>query len=61
MPYINVKVGGQLTTKQKQEIAHEFSQTLFKVAQKNPQTTYIVFDEVSRDCWAVGDKLLSQS
>lgn len=61
MPYINVKVGGKLTTEQKQEIATQFSQTLFNIAQKNPKTTYIVFDEVSRDCWAVGDKLLSQS
>lgn len=60
MPYINLKVGGKLTLEQRKAIAKEFSATLEKVAGKDPKTTYIVFDEVERDCWAVGGNLLSE-
>lgn len=59
MPYINVKVAGPLTKEQKTKIAEKFSLALKEVAGKEPSTTYIVFDEVSRENWAVGEKLLS--
>jgi 4-oxalocrotonate tautomerase len=61
MPYINVKVAGPLTAEQKKEIAREFSGTLERVAGKKPSTTYIVFDEVDRENWAVGGALLSET
>ena len=60
MPYINVKVAGNLTVEQKKEIAGRFSSALYDVAGKNPSTTYIVFEEVDLENWAVGDKLLSE-
>ncbi|EPG73979.1 4-oxalocrotonate tautomerase family enzyme [Leptospira fainei serovar Hurstbridge str. BUT 6] len=58
MPYVNVKVAGPLTKEQKQTIVKEFTETLRKVAAKPPETTYIVIDEVSRENWAAGGKLL---
>ena len=58
MPYINVKVAGSLTKEQKEKIAKEFTETLEKVADKPKAHTYVVFDEVARENWAVGDKLL---
>ncbi|PKA16621.1 tautomerase family protein [Leptospira haakeii] len=58
MPYINLKVAGPLTKEQKQKITKEFTETLTKVAAKPPESTYIVIDEVSRENWAVGGKLL---
>ena len=58
MPYINVKVAGKLTKEQKQEIANQFTETLEKVANKPKDHTYVVIDEVERENWAVGDKLL---
>lgn len=58
MPYINVKVAGELTIEQKRTIADEFSQTMFKVTGKPKQNCYIVFDEVSRDNWAKGADIL---
>nr|WP_244288664.1 4-oxalocrotonate tautomerase family protein [Leptospira dzoumogneensis] len=58
MPYINLKVAGPLTKEQKQQISKEFSETLAKVAARPPESTYIVIDEVSRENWAVGGKLL---
>ncbi|MDP8266640.1 MAG: 4-oxalocrotonate tautomerase family protein [Candidatus Aceula meridiana] len=58
MPYINVKVAGPLTKKQKQQIADQMSETLLKVANKPKEHTYVVIDEVKRENWGVGDKLL---
>jgi len=58
MPYINVKVAGKLNREQKEEIAKQFTETLEKVANKPKDHTYVVIDEVDRENWAVGDKLL---
>ena len=58
MPYINLKVAGKLTRQQKEAIAREFAETLEKIAQKPKDATYLVIDEVERENWAKGDKLL---
>jgi 4-oxalocrotonate tautomerase len=57
MPYVNLKLIGKLTREQKELIAKEFSETLFKVAGKAKDSTYIVIDEVEPQNWAKGDKL----
>ncbi len=59
MPYVNVKVAGSLTKEQKEEIAKDIVDSLLRVAKKPKDATYVVFDEVSRENWAVGDKLLA--
>lgn len=56
MPYINLKLVGKLTRKQKNKIAKEFSDTLLKVAGKPKESTYLVIDEVDGKNWAKGDK-----
>ncbi|MBN1586560.1 MAG: 4-oxalocrotonate tautomerase family protein [Candidatus Omnitrophica bacterium] len=58
MPYVNVKVAGQLTREQREQIAKEIGETLEKVAGKPSSHTYVVIDEVPRDQWAVGGELL---
>ena len=58
MPYINLRVVGKLSKEQKQAIAKEFSETLERVAGKPKDATYLVIDEVERENWAKGDKLL---
>ena len=58
MPYVSVRVAGKLTREQKTTIAREFAQTLEKVAGKPKDSTYLVFDEVERENWAQGDRLL---
>ena len=58
MPYINLKVAGKLTREQKTAIASQFAETLEKVAGKPKDATYLVIDEVERENWAKGDKLL---
>ncbi len=57
MPYINLRLVGKLTKKQKAEIAREFSETLLRVAGKPKESTYIVIDEVDAKNWAQGDRL----
>jgi 4-oxalocrotonate tautomerase len=59
MPFINVKSAGQLTKEQKAQIAEEISAMLEKVANKPRKYTYIVFEEVEYENWAIAGKLLS--
>ena len=58
MPYISLRVAGKLTREQKAAIAREFAETLEKIAAKPKSSTYLVFDEVERENWAQGEKLL---
>ena len=60
MPYVNVKVAGSLTKEQKAKIAEQITKVLEDVAEKPPSLTYVVIDEVEREDWAVGGKLLSK-
>lgn len=60
MPFVNVKLVGKLTEKQKAEIADQFTKTLEDVAGKPAQYVYVVFDEVKRENWAMAGTLFSQ-
>ncbi len=59
MPYVNVKVAGELTKEQKQKIVEGITKLLEEVAGKPPSATYVVIEEVCRDNWGKGGKLLS--
>ncbi len=61
MPYVNVKVAGKLSKEQKEKIVEGITKVLEEVANKPPSATYIVIDEVDRENWAKGGKLLSDS
>jgi len=56
MPFINLKLVGKLSKKQKIKIAKEFSEVLLKITGKPKKSTYIVIDEVRGENWAQGDK-----
>jgi 4-oxalocrotonate tautomerase len=58
MPYINVKLAGKLDKTQKQEIAKEITDVMQRVANKPASYTYIVFEEVETEDWAIGGNLL---
>lgn len=60
MPYINVKLAGSLTREQKDKIAKEITDTMERIAHKPRSYTYIVFDEVAEENWAVAGELLDQ-
>ncbi len=59
MPYVNVKVVGKLSKEQKQNIAGDISTSLLKHAGKPKDHTYVVFDEVAGENWAIGEKLFA--
>ncbi|MDR3162901.1 MAG: tautomerase family protein [Helicobacteraceae bacterium] len=46
MPYINIKLAGELSIEQKREIAKEVSAVIDRVTGKPCRSCYIVFDEV---------------
>ncbi|HLD08468.1 MAG TPA: 4-oxalocrotonate tautomerase family protein [Methylophilaceae bacterium] len=58
MPYINVKLAGSLTREQKAKIAEEITDTMERIAHKPKSYTYIVFDEVEMEDWAIAGKPL---
>jgi 4-oxalocrotonate tautomerase len=61
MPYVNVRVAGSLTREQKAKIAAEMTDTLERIAGKPKSYTYITFDEVADESWAVAGQLLDES
>lgn len=60
MPYVSIKVAGKLTVKQKEELAAGVTKLLSDIANKPPSVTYITFEELEHENWAVGGKLLSK-
>ena len=58
MPFVNVKLAGSVTKEQKKQIAKEITETLTKHAHKPANYTYIVFEEVEFEDWAIGGELL---
>lgn len=60
MPYVNIKLAGEVTREQKAQIAKEITETLERVANKPKSYTYITFEEVSYEDWAIAGKLLDE-
>ena len=53
MPYVNIKLAGEVTREQKAQIAKEITETLERVAHKPKSYTYITFEEVAYEDWAI--------
>jgi 4-oxalocrotonate tautomerase len=60
MPYVHVKLAGSITREQKQKIAQEITATLERHAHKPPEYTYITFEEVEYEDWAIAGRLLDE-
>ena len=60
MPFVSIKLAGSVTKEQKKQIAKEITETLQKHAHKPPSYTYIVFEEVAFEDWAIAGKLLDE-
>ena len=61
MPYVNIKITNEnVTNKQKQDLIKGTTQLLVEVLNKNPETTFVVIDEVSTDNWGIGYDQVSQ-
>jgi len=59
MPFVNIKVAGTLTKEQKAEIAREVTALLERIANKPPEATSVVIEEISRENWAKAGILLA--
>lgn len=60
MPYVNIRIAGTLTREQKKQIAVEITDTLERIAHKPKSYTYISFDELPDQNWAIAGKLLDE-
>jgi 4-oxalocrotonate tautomerase len=60
MPYVNIRLTGTLSREQKVRIAAEITDTLERIANKLASYTYITFDELKEENWAVAGKLLDE-
>lgn len=60
MPYVNIRLAGSLSREQKSKIAAEITDTLERIAHKPASYTYITFDELQQENWAVAGKLLDE-
>ena len=55
MPYVNIKITREgATTEQKAELISGVTELLQRVLGKNPQTTFVLIDEVDTDNWGIG-------
>ena len=60
MPYVNIRIAGTLSREQKARIAAEVTDTLERIAFKPKSYTYIAFDELADENWAIAGKLLDE-
>ena len=60
MPYVNIRIAGTLNREQKAKIAAEITDTLERIAHKPKSYTYITFDELPDENWAIAGKLLDE-
>ncbi|OZA29830.1 MAG: 4-oxalocrotonate tautomerase [Hydrogenophilales bacterium 17-61-9] len=60
MPVVTIKIAGSLTRDQKQKVAQEITATLEKHAGKPASYTYIAFEELPEENWAIAGQLLDE-
>jgi 4-oxalocrotonate tautomerase len=60
MPVVTIKLAGKLSREQKKNIAREVTATLEKHADKPARYTYISFEELPDENWAIAGVLLDE-
>jgi len=58
MPYVSIRVAGNLNKDQKEKISKGVTDVICKVANKPPESVLIFIDEVAQENIASGGKLL---
>ncbi len=61
MPIVTLKIAGCLSREQKRKIAEEITATLERHANKPASYTYIAFEELPDENWAIAGKLLDET
>ncbi|MFC1524167.1 4-oxalocrotonate tautomerase family protein [Thermodesulfobacteriota bacterium] len=60
MPYVSIRVAGELTQPQKEEISKGVTDIISRVANKPPESILIFIDELPHENIAVAGKLLKK-
>ncbi len=61
MPFINIQVTREgVTAEQKAALIAGATDLLVKVLNKDPQTTFVIIDEVDTDNWGVAGETITQ-
>ena len=60
MPYVNIRITKDgATAEQKSQLIQGVTQLLVDILGKNPQTTFVVIDEVETDNWGIGGETVT--
>jgi len=60
MPYVNIRITNEgATPDKKAQLIKGVTQLLYDVLGKNPQTTFVVIDEVDTDNWGIGGETVT--
>lgn len=60
MPVVTIKLAGKLSREQKKKIAEEITATLERHADKPASYTYVAFEELPYESWAIAGVLLDE-
>ena len=61
MPYVNVRILEEnVTAQQKSDVISGITDVLVRVLGKNPDTTFVVIDEVPLENWGHKDKSIAE-
>jgi 4-oxalocrotonate tautomerase len=61
MPYVNIKITKEgATPEQKQQLIEGATKLLQEVLGKNPQTTFVIIDEVETDNWGIAGESVTE-
>jgi len=59
MPYVNIKITPAATAEQKAALIKGITDLLVTVLDKNPETTFVVIDEIDTDNWGIGGETVT--
>ncbi|RNC29131.1 MAG: putative tautomerase [Candidatus Dichloromethanomonas elyunquensis] len=60
MPYVNIRITNEgVTPEKKEQLIKGATQLLVDVLGKNPNTTFVVIDEVDTDNWGIAGETIT--
>jgi len=60
MPFVNIKLAGQITDEKKKELIIATAEMLETILGKPKDSTYTVIDEVNPNNWGKGDESIAE-
>lgn len=60
MPYVNIKVTpANVTPEEKADVIKGVTDVLVNVLGKNPESTFVVIDEINPESWGIGGETVA--